>query len=221
MPYAFPRGNVLSPISNTLLTPQYPRFHIYGIKWLLVPPRSTMRWGSYGPRFLSFMGGKITAHFLPLYKESLGLAGAHLHICQFKFNQLPEERFFCRSWVCSNSQSFAQVCICYTINSIDRFARLVNTPEGMVAFRTQYRILNSIELQHCELGEWLVMNRPPGSVVIPMIAFIEGGMEILMGRVTKDFLMNYRLTPTQYSLNVFRVLECVDMINRKMGTNFT
>ena len=104
---------------------------------------------------------------------------------------------------------------------MDRFARLVNTPEGMAAFRTQYRILNGVELQHCELGEWLVMNRPPGSVVIPMIAFIEGGMEIFMGRVTKDFLMNYRLTPTQYSLNVFRVPECVDMINRKMGTNFT
>ena len=71
-----------------------------------------------------------------------------------------------------------------------RFARLVDTPKGMAAFRVQYRIPNSVELQHCELGKWLIMNRPPGSVVIPMITFIEGGMEILMGRVTRDFLMN-------------------------------
>ena len=71
-----------------------------------------------------------------------------------------------------------------------KFARLVDTLESMTAFRVQYRIPNSVELQHCELGKWLVMNRPPGSVVIPMITFIEGGMEILMGRVTRDFLMN-------------------------------
>ena len=61
------------------------------------------------------------------------------------------------------------------------------------------------------------MNRPSGSVVIPMITFIGSGMEIPMGRVIRDFLMNYRLTPTQCSPNVFRVLGSVDMINRKMG----
>ena len=54
-----------------------------------------------------------------------------------------------------------------------------------------------------------------------MITFIESGMEIPMGRVTRDFLMNYRLTPTQCSPNVFRVLGSVDMINRKRGTHFT
>ena len=102
-----------------------------------------------------------------------------------------------------------------------RFSRLVDTLEGWAAFRAKYRIPNGVELQHCELGEWLVMNRLAGSVVIPMITFIEGGMEIPMGRVTRDFLMNYRLTPTQCSPNVFRVLGSVDMINWKMGTNLT
>ena len=102
-----------------------------------------------------------------------------------------------------------------------RFARLVDTPEGMAAFRAKYRIPNGVKLQHCLLGEWLVMNRSHKSEVISMIAFIEGEMEIPMGRVTRDFLMNYRLTPTQCSPNVFRVLGNVDMINRKMGTNLT
>ena len=218
-----------------------------------------------------------------------------------------------------------------------KFARLVNTPKGMPAFRAQDRIPNDVELQHCELGEWLFMNRPPGSVVIMcssgtlivapraykpwvgriscrcgtrvsqgqstpkipnptlstenktlrawlpkkdkqlagrgtkssptkrrfwgtvpissivrfgvgwdwlghvsnlwpaqlcypqgahlyhyyMITFIEGEMKIPMGRVIRDFLINYRLTPTQCSSNVFRVLGSVDMINHKMGTNLT
>ena len=94
-----------------------------------------------------------------------------------------------------------------------RFAKLVDTPEGMAAFRTKYRILDDVQLQHCELGEWLVMNKPPGAVVIPMITFIKGGMEIPMGRVTRDFLINFRLSPTQCSPNLFRVLSSIDMIN--------
>ena len=93
-----------------------------------------------------------------------------------------------------------------------RFAGLVDTPENMAAFRARYRIPNGVELQHYELGEWLFMNRPPSSIVILMITFIKGGMEIPIGRVTRDFLMNYRLTPTQYSPNIFRVLDSIDMI---------
>ena len=65
------------------------------------------------------------------------------------------------------------------------------------------------------------MNRPHESVVIPMIVFIEGRMEIPMGRVTRDFLTNYKLTPTQCSPNVFRVLGNINIINQKMGTNLT
>ena len=79
------------------------------------------------------------------------------------------------------------------------FAKLGDTPEGMAAFRVQYRIPDSVELQHCKLDEWLVMNKPPSSIVILMITFIEGRMEIPMGRVTRDFLINYRLSPTQCS----------------------
>ena len=65
------------------------------------------------------------------------------------------------------------------------------------------------------------MNKLAGSVVILMITFIEGEIEIPIGRVTKDFLMNYRLTPTQCTPNIFKVLDSVDMINRKMETNLT
>ena len=94
-----------------------------------------------------------------------------------------------------------------------RFARLVDTPKGMAAFRAKYRILDNVELQHYELGEWLVINKPPSLVVIPLIAFIEGGMEIPVGKVTREFLINFRLSPTQCPPNLFRVLGSIDMIN--------
>ena len=93
----------------------------------------------------------------------------------------------------------------------------MDTSEARAVFRAQYRIPNGVEIQHYEYGEWLVLNRPLESMVIPMIAFIDGGMKLPMGRATMDYLINYRLAPTQCSPNVFRVLGCVDMLNRKMG----
>ena len=68
---------------------------------------------------------------------------------------------------------------------MDRFAKLVDTLKDMVAFREKYRIPDGVEFKHCELGEWSI-SKPPEAVVIPMIAFIEGGMQIPMGRVTGD-----------------------------------
>ena len=104
---------------------------------------------------------------------------------------------------------------------MDRYAKLVDTTKARVTFKTQYRIPNNVEIQHYEEGEWLVFNRPSKSMAIPMIAFIEGEMELPMGRVTQDYLINYRLTPTQCSPNIFRILGCVDAINHRMGTNLT
>ena len=42
-----------------------------------------------------------------------------------------------------------------------RYAKLVDTPEARVVFRAQYRIPDSVEIRHCEYGEWLVLHRPP------------------------------------------------------------
>ena len=58
-------------------------------------------------------------------------------------------------------------------------------------------------------------------VVIPIIAFIEGGMRIPLSRVTRDYLITHRLCPTQCVPNVFRFLGSVDALNKKMGVNLT
>ena len=58
-------------------------------------------------------------------------------------------------------------------------------------------------------------------MVIPMIAFIEGGMKIPMGGVTRDFLIAHRLCLTQCSPNLFRILGSVNALNEKMEVNLT
>ena len=67
-----------------------------------------------------------------------------------------------------------------------RFASLVDTPPGFEAFKTQYKIPPRVSIRHCLLGEWHAF-RPARAVVIPMFAFIEGGMKIPMGKLTRDF----------------------------------
>ena len=54
-----------------------------------------------------------------------------------------------------------------------------------------------------------------------MIAFIEGGMRIPMGVVTRDYLRAHKLAPTQCTPNMFRILGCVNALNEKMGLRLT
>ena len=60
-----------------------------------------------------------------------------------------------------------------------------------------------------------------GEVIIPMIAFIEGGMTLPMRRITRDYLLNHRLTPYQCAPNLFRVLGSIDALNEQMGLGLT
>ena len=50
-----------------------------------------------------------------------------------------------------------------------------------------------------------------------MIAFIEEGMKIPMGRITRDYLCGHRLAPHQCAANMFRILGCVDALNEQMN----
>ena len=54
-----------------------------------------------------------------------------------------------------------------------------------------------------------------------MIAFIEGGMTISMGRITSDYLRNHRLCPQQCAPNFFRILGAVDALDRHLGLGLT
>ena len=54
-----------------------------------------------------------------------------------------------------------------------------------------------------------------------MIAFIEGGMTIPMGTLTRNFLRFFRLSPTQCAPNMFRVLGSIEALNKRMNLNLT
>ena len=75
-----------------------------------------------------------------------------------------------------------------------RFKRLVESEKVMEKFIADHKILNNVGLRYCKEGEWHFM-RQGGKIVIPIIAFLEGGMRIPMGSVMKDYLRHFRLAP--------------------------
>ena len=74
-----------------------------------------------------------------------------------------------------------------------RFKHLVDSPVGMESFRARYHIPQGVGLEYCP-SDRILTDRETGQVVIPMIAFIEGGMTLPMGRITKYYLLNHKLT---------------------------
>ena len=101
-----------------------------------------------------------------------------------------------------------------------RFKKLVESEKAMEKFIADYRIPNIVGLRYYKEGDWHIM-RQEGDVVIPIIAFLKGGMRIPMGPVMRDYLRYFRLAPTQCAINVFRILGCVDTLNEKMGLRLT
>ena len=101
-----------------------------------------------------------------------------------------------------------------------RFKYLVDSPASMESFRARYHIPLGVGLRYYPL-EGVLLDRKRGEVVIPMIAFIKGGMTLPMGRITRDYLLNHRLCPHQCAPNMFRVLGCVDALNAQMNLSLT
>ena len=101
-----------------------------------------------------------------------------------------------------------------------RFKHLVNSPASIEGFKAKYHIPQGVALQYCA-SDQILTNKEVSEVIIPMIAFLEGGMTIAISRVTRDYLINHRLTPHQCAPNLFKVLGCVDALNEQMGLGLT
>ena len=56
-----------------------------------------------------------------------------------------------------------------------KLKKFVESEEAMEKFIADYRISSIVGLRYCEEGEWR-FRREEGEVVIPIIAFLEGGM---------------------------------------------
>ena len=90
----------------------------------------------------------------------------------------------------------------------------------MRSFRSKYNIPPHVGVRYAAQGEWFD-KRKTNEVVIPMIAFIECGMTIPMGTITRNYLRFFRLSPTQCAPNMFRVLGCIEVLNERMNLNLT
>ena len=101
-----------------------------------------------------------------------------------------------------------------------KLKKLVEFEEAMEKFIANYRIPSNVGLRYCEEGEWH-FRRQEGEVVIPLIAFIEGGVRFPIGSVMRDYLRHFQLAPTQCTANVFRILGCMDALNEKMELRLT
>ena len=101
-----------------------------------------------------------------------------------------------------------------------RFERLVSTPALIELFKEKYHIPQEVVVRHCTT-EGVEFDRKVGEVIIPMIAFIEGGMTIPMGRITRDYLRAHRLCPHQCAHNFFRVLGSIDALDRHLRLGLT
>ena len=101
-----------------------------------------------------------------------------------------------------------------------RFKYLVDSPVLIEVFKEKYHIPQEVSLWYC-LPKGIVIDWEVGEVIIPMIAFIEGGMTLPMGRVTKDYLRNHRLCPHHCAPNLFRILGAIDALNQHLGLGLT
>ena len=75
-----------------------------------------------------------------------------------------------------------------------RFKHLVNSPTKIEAFKQEYHIPQEVALRYCSPEE-IITSREEGEVIISMIAFMEGGMTLPIGRITLDYLRNHRICP--------------------------
>ena len=94
-----------------------------------------------------------------------------------------------------------------------RFQCLAKNPALIELFKEKYHIPPKVSIRYCST-EGLAFDREVGEVTIPMIAFIEGGMTIPMGRIMRDYLRAHRLFPQQCAPNFFRVLGAIDALDR-------
>ena len=101
-----------------------------------------------------------------------------------------------------------------------RFERLVKNPALIELLKEKYHIPQEVSIRYCS-SEGLAFDREVGEVTILMIAFIEGGMTIPMGRITRDYLRAHRLCPQQCAPNFFRVLGAIDALDRHLGLGLT
>jgi hypothetical protein len=98
-----------------------------------------------------------------------------------------------------------------------KLARLVNSEASMTRFRELYRVPSSIRLAYCNLDDLPVINKD--EILLPIMAVVEGGVRFPLHPLLVNFLLIVNATPSQVSLNLFRIIMGVVALNRILGVN--
>uniref|UniRef100_A0A2N9G9I8 Aminotransferase-like plant mobile domain-containing protein n=1 Tax=Fagus sylvatica TaxID=28930 RepID=A0A2N9G9I8_FAGSY len=92
-----------------------------------------------------------------------------------------------------------------------KLARYVNTPEAMERFRRHYGVPDDVHLAYRFWED--ALTGEPGDLILPLVAVIEGGVRFPIDPLLADFLDFFRISPTQVSPNIFRIVMGVVELN--------
>ena len=98
-----------------------------------------------------------------------------------------------------------------------KLARLVNSKASMTRFRELYRVPPSIRLAYCNLDDFPVINKD--EILLLIMAVVEGGVRFPLHPLLVTFLQIVNATPSQVSVNLFRIIMGVVALNHLLGIN--
>lgn len=101
-----------------------------------------------------------------------------------------------------------------------KFQHLVDSLALVEEFKQNYSMPWRVNLRYCP-PERILTARREGEVVIPMIAFIKGGMTRPVGSITLNYLHNHKLSPEHSAPNTFRILRAINALNKQLGLGLT
>ena len=83
---------------------------------------------------------------------------------------------------------------------MSRFKSMVDTPKRLDVFRATYGIPDDIGVRYIPDAD-IKVSKKLEIVVIPLMAFVEGGVRILMSKLLTKFLRHFELNPDQCTPN--------------------
>uniref|UniRef100_A0A2N9FNG4 Uncharacterized protein n=1 Tax=Fagus sylvatica TaxID=28930 RepID=A0A2N9FNG4_FAGSY len=85
----------------------------------------------------------------------------------------------------------------------------------MNIFRRHYGVPDDVHLAYRFWED--ALTGEPGDLILPLVAVIEGGVRFPIDPLLADFLDFFRISPSQISPNIFRIVNGVAELNRWLG----
>jgi hypothetical protein len=195
----------------------------------LFPRKKIKRWENLGGKLLLFIIFFLNSEInIPISKYSTSLSPFFVYHF-LRLLRACRREFFNHPPLCKFSlllinfsdllQIFISVISIRLVVMTSRLARLVDSEESMTQFRQLYQIPPSVSLSYCNSDDLPPINK--GEILIPIMAIVEGGVRFPLHSFLIDFLQTINATPSQVSINLFRIIMGVIALNRILDVNLT